>query len=164
MCPAVTNEASCSEVVLAVRGSNTECTDMGCLGTVYRYGSKCTGISEPTQGAELSLSVSLSLSLIKMAAREKDEFIVVRNERGKANIWRHFGFKKRKTDNTPVPSPTLKEPRQMRHMCSTGVWAWELTQEFHRSHFFSSERSHRVFSFVLRPHEWDPRDKQAMVG
>ena len=35
-----------------------------------------------------------------MAAREEDEFIVVRNERGKANIWRHFGFKKRKTDNT----------------------------------------------------------------
>ena len=24
---------------------------------------------------------------------------MVRNERGKANIWRHFGFKKRKTDN-----------------------------------------------------------------
>ena len=39
------------------------CTDTGCLGTVYRYGSKCTGIPEPTQGAELSLSVSLSLSL-----------------------------------------------------------------------------------------------------
>ena len=37
---------------------------------------------------------------MKMAAREEDEFIVVRNERGKANIWRHFGFKKRKTDNT----------------------------------------------------------------
>ena len=35
-----------------------------------------------------------------MAAREEDEFMVVRNERGKANIWRHFGFKKRKTDNT----------------------------------------------------------------
>ena len=34
-----------------------------------------------------------------MAAREEDEFIVVRNERGKANMWRHFGFKKRKTDN-----------------------------------------------------------------
>ena len=73
---------------------------MGCLGTVFRYGSKCTGIPEPTQGAELSLSLSLSLSLTKMAAREEDEFIVVRNERGKANIWRHFGFKKRKTDNT----------------------------------------------------------------
>ena len=37
---------------------------------------------------------------MKMAAREEDEFIVVTNERGKANIWRHFGFKKRKTDNT----------------------------------------------------------------
>ena len=35
-----------------------------------------------------------------MAVREEDEFIVVRNERGKASIWRHFGFKKRKTDNT----------------------------------------------------------------
>ena len=35
-----------------------------------------------------------------MAAREEDELIVVRNERGKANIWRHFGFKKRKTGNT----------------------------------------------------------------
>ena len=35
-----------------------------------------------------------------MAAREEDEFIVVRNERGKANIWRNFGFKKRKTDKT----------------------------------------------------------------
>ena len=56
------------------------------------------GIPEPTQGAELSLS--LSVSLTKMAAREEDEYIVVRNERGKANIWRHFGFKKRKTDNT----------------------------------------------------------------
>ena len=39
---------------------------------------------------------TLSLSLTKMAACEEDEFI----ERGKANIWRHFGFKKRKTDNT----------------------------------------------------------------
>ena len=47
---------------LAVRGGNTECTDTGCLGTVYRYGSKCTGIQEPTQGAELSLCVSLSLT------------------------------------------------------------------------------------------------------
>ena len=47
---------------LAARGGNTECTDTGCLGTVYRYGSKCTGIPEPTQGAELSLSVCLSLS------------------------------------------------------------------------------------------------------
>ena len=47
---------------LAVRGGNTECTDTGCLGTVYRYGSKCTGIPEPTQGAELSLSLCLSLS------------------------------------------------------------------------------------------------------
>ena len=45
---------------LAVRGGNTECTDTGCLGTVYRYGSKCTGIPEPTQGAELSLSLSPS--------------------------------------------------------------------------------------------------------
>ena len=45
---------------LAVRGSNTECTDTGCPGTIYRYGSKCTGIPEPTQGAELSLSLSLS--------------------------------------------------------------------------------------------------------
>ena len=35
-----------------------------------------------------------------MAGREEDEFTVVRNERGKANIWRHFGFKKRKTDST----------------------------------------------------------------
>ena len=35
-----------------------------------------------------------------MAAREENEYIVVRNERGKANIRRHFGFKKRKTDNT----------------------------------------------------------------
>ena len=69
---------------------------MGCLGPVYRYGSKCTGIPEPTQEAELSLC----LSLMKMGVREEDEFIVVRNERGKANIWRHFGFKKRKTDNT----------------------------------------------------------------
>ena len=43
---------------LAVRGGNTECTDTGCLGTVYRYGSKSTGIPEPTQGAELSLSLS----------------------------------------------------------------------------------------------------------
>ena len=43
---------------------------------------------------------TLSLSLMKMAACEEEEFIVVRNERGKANIWRHFGFKKRKTDNT----------------------------------------------------------------
>ena len=49
-------------VGLAVRGGNTECTDTGCLGTVYRYGSKCTGIPEPTQGAELSLSLCLSLS------------------------------------------------------------------------------------------------------
>ena len=47
---------------LVVSGGNTECTDTGCLGTVYQYGSKCTGIAEPTQGAELSLSVSLSLS------------------------------------------------------------------------------------------------------
>ena len=85
---------------LAVPGGNTECTDTGCLGTVYRYGSKCTGIPVPTQGAELSLSLCLSLSLTKMAAREEDEFIVVRNERAKANIWSHFGFKKRKTDNT----------------------------------------------------------------
>ena len=45
-------------VGLAVRGGNTECTDTGCLGTVYRYWSKCTGIPEPTQGAELSLTVS----------------------------------------------------------------------------------------------------------
>ena len=44
----------------SVRGGNTECTDTGCLGTVYRYGSKCTGIPEPTQGAELSLSLSLT--------------------------------------------------------------------------------------------------------
>ena len=36
---------------------------MGCLGMVYRYGSKCTGIPEPTQGAKLFLSLSLSLSL-----------------------------------------------------------------------------------------------------
>ena len=47
---------------LAVRGGNTECTDMGCLGTVYRYGYKYTGIPEPIQGAELSLSLSVSLS------------------------------------------------------------------------------------------------------
>ena len=47
---------ACSRVGLAVRGGNTKCTDTGCLGTVYRYGSKCTGIPEPTQGAELSLS------------------------------------------------------------------------------------------------------------
>ena len=45
---------------LAVRGGHTECTDTGCLGTVYRYGSKSTGIPEPTQGAELSLCLSLS--------------------------------------------------------------------------------------------------------
>ena len=45
---------------LAVRGGNTECTDTGCLGTVYRFGSKCTGIPEPTQGTELSLCLSLS--------------------------------------------------------------------------------------------------------
>ena len=37
-----------------------------------------------------------------MAVREQDEFIVVRNERGKADIWRHVDFKKRKTDNTIV--------------------------------------------------------------
>ena len=64
-----------------------------------------TGLSvpvyrNPLKGQNLSLSLSLSLSLTKMAAREEDEFIVVRNERGKANIWRHFGFNKRKTDNT----------------------------------------------------------------
>ena len=53
------------KVELAVRGDNTECTDTGCLRTVYRYGSKCTGIPEPTQGAELSLSLSLSLSLTR---------------------------------------------------------------------------------------------------
>ena len=47
---------------LAVRGGNTQCTDTGCLGTVYRFGSKSTGIPVPTQGAELSLSLSLSLS------------------------------------------------------------------------------------------------------
>ena len=28
-----------SELGLAVHGGNTECTDTGCLGTVYRYGS-----------------------------------------------------------------------------------------------------------------------------
>ena len=49
-----------SLVGLAVRGGNTECTDTGSIGTVYRYGSKCTGIPEPTQEAELSLSVYLS--------------------------------------------------------------------------------------------------------
>ena len=91
---------SASWLGLAVCSGNTECTDTGCLGTVYRYGSKCTSIPEPTQGAELSLS--LSLSLTKLGACEEDEFIVVRNERGKANIWRHFGFRKRKTDNTIV--------------------------------------------------------------
>ena len=53
-------EADALTLRLAVRGGNTECTDTGCLGTVYRYGSKCTGIPEPTHGAELSLSVSLS--------------------------------------------------------------------------------------------------------
>ena len=53
---------------LAVRGSNTECTDTGCLGTVYRYGSKCTGIPEPTQGAELSLSFSLFVTRTHMHA------------------------------------------------------------------------------------------------
>ena len=52
----------CWRLGLAVRGGNTECTDMGCLGMVYRYGSKSTGIPEPTQGAELSLSLSVSLS------------------------------------------------------------------------------------------------------
>jgi len=36
-----------------------------------------------------------------MAARE-DEVTVVRNERGKADIWRYFGLKKTKTDNTIV--------------------------------------------------------------
>ena len=56
-------------VVLAVRGGDTECTDTGCLITVYRYGSKSTGIPEPTQGAELSLSVSLSLSRTHMHVR-----------------------------------------------------------------------------------------------
>ena len=49
-----------------------------------------------SRGRTLSLCLSLSL----MAAHEEDEFIVVRSERGKVNIWRHFGFKKRKTDNT----------------------------------------------------------------
>ena len=67
---------------------------------MYRY----TGTHSRGRTLSLSLclclSVSVSLSLTKMAAREEDEFIVVRNERGKANIWRHFGFKKRKTDNT----------------------------------------------------------------
>ena len=58
--------SSMKQIGLAVRGGNTECTDTGCLGTVYWYGSKCTGIPEPTQGAELSLSMSLSLT--KMAA------------------------------------------------------------------------------------------------
>ena len=51
------------KIGLVVRGGNTKCSDTGCLSTVYRYGSKCTGIPEPTQGAELSLSVCLSLSL-----------------------------------------------------------------------------------------------------
>ena len=54
---------------LAVRSGNTECTDTGCLGTVYRYRSKCTDIPEPTQGAELSLSVCLSLTRTHMHAR-----------------------------------------------------------------------------------------------
>ena len=57
------------KIGLAVRGANTKCTDTGCLGTVHRYGSKCTGIPEPTQGAELSLSVSLSVSLSLSHAR-----------------------------------------------------------------------------------------------
>ena len=34
-----------------------------------RYGSKCTGIPEPTQGAELSLSLSVSLTRTHMHAR-----------------------------------------------------------------------------------------------
>ena len=63
-----------------------------------------TGLSVPVYRNPLkgqnSLSLSLSLSLTKMAVREEDELIVVRNERGKANMWRHFGFKKRKADNT----------------------------------------------------------------
>ena len=37
-----------------------------------------------------------------MAARDEYEFTVVTNERGKANIWRHFGLKNRKTDNTII--------------------------------------------------------------
>ena len=78
---------------------------------MHRYGLPRYGIPvrvkvypvywNPLKGQNaLSLSVSLSLSHTKMATCEEDEFIVVRNERGKANIWRHFGFKKRKTDNT----------------------------------------------------------------
>ena len=58
-----------SALRLAVCGGSTECTDMGCLGMVYRCGSKCTGIPEPTQEAELSLSVSLSLTHTHMHAR-----------------------------------------------------------------------------------------------
>ena len=65
-----------------------------------------------------------------MAAREEEEFIMVRNKRGKANIWRHFCFKKRKTDNTiveniavlpPSPSPPLPPPpltRTHMHACA----------------------------------------------
>ena len=90
-----------SSIGLAVCGGNTKCTDTGCLGTVYRYGSKCTGIPEPTAPSRgRTLSLSLCVSLTKMTAREEDELIVVRNGRGKANIWKHSGFKKRKTDNT----------------------------------------------------------------
>ena len=59
-----------------------------------------TGLSVPVYRNPLKGQNSLSVSLTKMAAHEEDEFIVVRKERGKAKIWRHFGFKKRKTDNT----------------------------------------------------------------
>ena len=68
-CPVSSQCCPVSSLGLAVRGGNTECTDTGCLGTVHRYGSKCTGIPEPTQGEELSLSVSLSLTRTHMHAR-----------------------------------------------------------------------------------------------
>ena len=61
-----------------------------------------TGLSVSVYRNLLKGQNSVSVSLTKMAAREEDEFIVVRNERGKASIWKHFGFKNRKTDNTIV--------------------------------------------------------------
>ena len=60
---------------LALCGGNTERTATGCLGTVNRYGSKFTGILEPTQGAELFLSVCLSLSLSRKWRRAKKNLL-----------------------------------------------------------------------------------------
>ena len=85
---------------LAVRGGNTECTDTDCLGTVYRYGSKCTGIPEPTQGAELSLSRSLSLSLTRthMHARAHTHM------RARAHAHTHTHIMHILPPSTPPPS------------------------------------------------------------